>query len=1253
MRNWKLPVFATLAYLLAGSLWILAGHFLSGTFYPSDGASLFELVKGLVFVGITATVLFIALTYLDQRNADNMIAGDLGAEFNRSLRHGDFVARWLPALVVVVYLAIFMIIAAALWWVREHTLNGGEKSALALQKAQAAQMSSSLDIINFTLRDIAHDVANSRQQLPAEKLRGYIPDVASSVANIGYTDASGKVIAHTNTAAVNLDFASRSYFKFHRDNPDSGFHLSEPFIGTAVVRALIIASRPIHTPSGKFSGVVTAVIDPAIFGAYWRQSSDSDTTISVYDSNDKLLLRSPYRETAIGHADWQPLSALSEVKEGNSKAFRATSPVDGVDRVYGAGAIPGYPKLRLIVGLNQSQLLESWLAFAVTSLSLYLLVASGLTALTFALLRQLRERLVLQRKAAELARYPLQNRNPVLTVTPAGKKLFMNKAARQLIEAIKGPAVERLEQQLRTMAAETAPGLTEFALGTHIWSASYVPHAPDFCDIYMTDVTATRQGEHLLQLFFDLPFIGMAITSPESKRWLRFNNQLCEILGYTRKQLEEKTWAELIHPDDLATDVAEFERLLRDESDGYSLDKRLVRADGAVIDTVVDIHAVRRPDRSVEFCVATIQDITERKQAERRLLEQRNLYAALTATNEAIIRIRDRKDLLQQVCEIAVERTGIVFAWVGMLNDAEKLRPVARAGEDQGILELAMTDLNSADRSECVAASRALAHNRIEVVNNWKDDPGLAPWLELFGKAGFQSLAVLPIRENGTPIATLHLYADEPGYFRPDIVSLLNEMGADLDYALEGLRAQAERDHATIELQRAEERWQFALEGGDHGVWEWNIPAGSVFYSPRWKTMLGYQAEEISDSPDEYKSRVHPDDWQKVETGIQGNFEGITPIYSCEHRVRCKDGSYKWVLGQGKVFTRDATGAPLKMIGTNTDISAQKQADIALAESEQKFKALVEQSLIGIYMVDEDKLIYVNPRAAEIFGYEPEELSEVSLASVIAPEDRALVRNNIHQRTAGGIETMRYEFRGLRKDGQRIDVGVHGSRTMLGNRPVVLGVLQDITDRRIQEDRVKEYLHRLERSIMSTVQAISHMVDLRDPYTSGHERRVGELAAAIGTELGLTEHQVTGLRVAGGVHDVGKIAVPAEILSKPTRLSSAEFAIVKTHAQQGYEILKDIDFPWPVAETVWQHHERLDGSGYPRGLRGDEISLEARIMAVADVVESMSTHRPYRPALGVEAAVAELESKAGSLYDPVVVAACVRLFHQKGYQLPE
>ncbi len=1253
MRNWKLPVFAALAYVLAGSGWILAGYFLSGALYQNDPASQFELVKGLIFVGITGTVLFISLTYLDRRNAENLMAGDLGAEFEQSLKRGEFVVRWLPALVVLVYVSLFIVIAAALWWVRDHTLQNGERSVLALQKAHAAQTSSSLDVINFTLSGIAKDIIEKRISNPADELRSHIPDIASSVSSIGITDANGKVIAHTEPGAARLDLSSRDYFLIHRNNAGSGFHLTKPFRGEASGRLLIVASRPIRTTSGQFMGIVAAVIDPAIFGAYWRQTDDAGTTLSIYDTNDTLMLRSPFQEKAIGKSDLHPLSSRLRDQAASPRTFRAASPIDDDNRIYAIGLIPGYPNLRLLVGISESKMLESWYAFAIVSLAIYLLVASGLTALTFALLRQLRERLVLQRKAAELARYPLQNRNPVITVTPSGKKLFMNKAARQLFSSVQGNAATTLEQQLMAMAAMTTPGLREFAIGTQILTASYVPHAPQFCDIYLTDVTSARQGEDLIQLFFDLPFIGMAITSPESKRWLRFNNQLCDILGYTRKQLEDKTWSELTHPDDIAINTAKFERLFRDESDGYSLDKRFVRADGAIVDAVIDVHAVRRPDRSIEFCVATIQDITERKQAERRLREQRNLYAALSATNEAIIRIRDRNTLLQRVCEIAVERTGIVFAWVGMLNHAEKLRPVARAGEDQHILELAMTSLNSADRSECTAAARALAHNRIEVVNDWQDDAGLAPWLELFGKAGFLSLAVLPIRQDGKPIATLHLYADETGYFRPDIVGLLTKMGADLDYALEGLRAQAERDHATVELQRAEARWQFALEGGDHGVWEWDIAANTVFYSPLWKTMIGYRVEEISNNPDEWKSRVHPDDWARVEVEVQRHLKGETPIYSCEHRVRCKDDSYKWILGHGKIITRDDAGAPLMMIGTHTDISSQKQMDLALAESEQKFKALVEQSLIGIYIVDEDKLIYVNPRAAEIFGYEPDELSNVSLASVIAPEDRNLVHDNILRRTSGEIESLRYEFRGLRKDGQLIDIGVHGSRTMLGNRPVVLGVLQDITDRRVQEERVKGYIDRLERSIMSTVQAISHMVDLRDPYTSGHERRVGELAAAIGTELGMNEDQVTGLRVSGGVHDVGKIAVPAEILSKPTRLSSAEFAIVKTHAQQGYEILKDIDFPWPVAETVWQHHERLDGSGYPRGLRGDEIRLEARILAVADVVESMSTHRPYRAALGVEAAFAELKAKSGSLYDPVVVTACIHLFHEKGFQLPE
>ena len=164
---------------------------------------------------------------------------------------------------------------------------------------------------------------------------------------------------------------------------------------------------------------------------------------------------------------------------------------------------------------------------------------------------------------------------------------------------------------------------------------------------------------------------------------------------------------------------------------------------------------------------------------------------------------------------------------------------------------------------------------------------------------------------------------------------------------------------------------------------------------------------------------------------------------------------------------------------------------------------------------------------------------------------------------------------------------------------------------------------------------------------------MGELAAAIGAEMGLAEGAVKGLRLSGYVHDVGKISVPAEILSKPSRLSPIEFELIKVHSQSGYDILKNIDFPWPVAEVILQHHERLDGSGYPRQLKGEQIILEARVMAVADVVEAMSSHRPYRPGLGMDAALAEIEKNSGKFYDPSAVAACLSLFREKGYVLPE
>lgn len=200
------------------------------------------------------------------------------------------------------------------------------------------------------------------------------------------------------------------------------------------------------------------------------------------------------------------------------------------------------------------------------------------------------------------------------------------------------------------------------------------------------------------------------------------------------------------------------------------------------------------------------------------------------------------------------------------------------------------------------------------------------------------------------------------------------------------------------------------------------------------------------------------------------------------------------------------------------------------------------------------------------------------------------------------------------------------------------------------EKKLEQTSINLRQALDETIKAIAKISEVRDPYTAGHQLRVAQLATAIAQELGLPERTIEGIRVTGYLHDLGKLVVPAEILSKPTKLTQIEFDLIKEHPKTGYDILSGLIFPWPVAKMVLQHHERMDGSGYPQGLKGEEILLEARILAVADVVEAMSSHRPYRPALGVLPALDEICKNRGKLYDPQVVDACLTLFQEKGFK---
>jgi HD-GYP domain-containing protein (c-di-GMP phosphodiesterase class II) len=271
-------------------------------------------------------------------------------------------------------------------------------------------------------------------------------------------------------------------------------------------------------------------------------------------------------------------------------------------------------------------------------------------------------------------------------------------------------------------------------------------------------------------------------------------------------------------------------------------------------------------------------------------------------------------------------------------------------------------------------------------------------------------------------------------------------------------------------------------------------------------------------------------------------------------------------------------------------------------------------------------------------------MTDVTHQLYVHPEDRERILRLIDRQ--GFVKG--HEVQQRRRDGTVIWVSLtfQAVRDDEGNILYYEGMSQDITDRKLSMERIV-------RSLRATVQALAVAVETRDPYTAGHQRRVAELAGAIAAELNLVDDRINGLYMASIIHDLGKISVPAEILSMPRKLSDIEFNLVKTHARSGYEILKDIDFPWPIAEIILQHHERMNGSGYPRGLKGGELLLEAKILMVADVVESMISYRPYRPALALEEGLGEIETNRGILYDPEVVDACLRLFREKCFRLAD
>jgi PAS domain S-box-containing protein/putative nucleotidyltransferase with HDIG domain len=336
------------------------------------------------------------------------------------------------------------------------------------------------------------------------------------------------------------------------------------------------------------------------------------------------------------------------------------------------------------------------------------------------------------------------------------------------------------------------------------------------------------------------------------------------------------------------------------------------------------------------------------------------------------------------------------------------------------------------------------------------------------------------------------------------------------------------------------------------------------------------------------------------------------------------------------------------------EITEHERVINELEESENYYRAIFENTGTPLLTVENDMTILgANSEWEDSFGYTREELEGAKWPQLVSGDclEKMQEYHRLRRIDPSGAprryhSCIKTKF-GIIRDCLIIAAVIPGTtRSVLA----VVDISDDHTISRPPSAQELELnLGKMQRMLMQTVDSLAAALETRDPYTAGHQKKVACLATAIAKEMGLSADKVEGVHVAGTLHDIGKIFVPSEILSKPGKISEIEYKLVQSHSQAGYEIIKNIEFPWPIAEIVLQHHERMNGSGYPQGLTGENILLEARILAVADVVEAISAHRPYRPALGIDVGLEEITKNKGILYDPEVVDACLILFKEKGY----